>query len=87
LNIVHLKPKMTPLLSRFLQNNIRASLDKLALRDRGVGQKFFSGPLIPSLTVRVRNRKYNCIPHPRFKNDIPHPRVRIIFLPSSRGKE
>ena len=37
---------MTPLLSRFLQNNIRASLDKLALRNRGVGQKKISGPLI-----------------------------------------
>jgi hypothetical protein len=36
---------MTPLLSRFLQNNIRASLDKLALRNRGVGQKKISGPL------------------------------------------
>ena len=37
---------MTPLLSRFLQNNIRASLDKLALRNRGVGQKKISGPLL-----------------------------------------
>jgi hypothetical protein len=36
---------MTPLLSRFLQNNIRASLNKLALRNRGVGQKKISGPL------------------------------------------
>jgi hypothetical protein len=30
---------------------------------------------------------YIGIPHPRGKNNIPHPRVRIIFLPSSRGKE
>ena len=39
LNIVYLKPEITLLLSWFLQNNIRASLDKLALRNRGVGQK------------------------------------------------
>jgi hypothetical protein len=35
----------TLLLLWFLQNNIRASLDKLGLRNRGVGQKKNSAPL------------------------------------------
>ena len=45
LNSVHLKLKFTPLLLRFQQNNIRAKLDKLVLRNRGVGQNKNSGPL------------------------------------------
>jgi hypothetical protein len=52
---VHLKPKMTPLLSRLLQDNIRASLDKLALRNRGVGQKKNSGPLPLGQSVLLRD--------------------------------
>ena len=45
LNIVHLKLKITPLLLRFQQYNICTSLDKLALRNRGVWHKENSGPL------------------------------------------
>ena len=38
LNIVHLKQKIMPILSRFQQYNIRASLDKLALRNHSIEQ-------------------------------------------------
>ena len=43
---MHLKLKITPLLLRFQQYNIRALLEKLTLRNRGVGQINISGSLI-----------------------------------------
>ena len=45
LTILHLKLKIAPLLSRFQQYNIHASLDRLELENRGVGQKKNYGPL------------------------------------------
>ena len=44
INNVHFKPKITPLLSRFQQFEIRSSLDKLVLRNRSVGQKTIRDP-------------------------------------------
>ena len=43
-----------PLLSRFQQYNIRASLDKLGFRNRGVGQNKNS-----RLDIMIQKRKLN----------------------------
>jgi hypothetical protein len=44
LNIVHLKLKIMPPSLRFQKYNIHALLDKLALRNRGVGHKNILDP-------------------------------------------
>ena len=45
------KLKFMPFFPRFQQNNVRASLDKLVLRNRGVGQQKYSGTLLTPLSA------------------------------------
>ena len=45
--------KITPLLSRFKQYNIHASLDKLVLRNRIGGQIQISGPLVTYFVLNI----------------------------------